>query len=185
MSFEVKIKDVKGASAGAQDKSIITLVDNEGLIPIYYTGLAGEWDVITESTYDGPLPVTSTIVVAEEGEEGYGKSLQIYNFPYGGAVVKDASFSVDGVEQAIYVSVPSMQSVDTMSHPSYGAGDVVLYPLKDGYLTSAPYQFIFKFNFDLKSGEYVIDPEWNFGVLVSFTAGMMIYDEFTAITFTR
>ena len=70
MSFEVKIKDAKGAKIGAQNQTIVTLVDNEGLIPVYYTGLAGAWEGVMESTYDGPLPINFTIETVAEGEEG-------------------------------------------------------------------------------------------------------------------
>lgn len=183
-SFEVKIVDVKGAKIGTDDTTIVTLVDNERLIPIYYNGLAGEWNAVMMSNYDGPLPLTFDIVTVAEGEPGYGKDLTLVNFPDAGMVTA-ANFSVDGMEQKIYVSIPSAQSVGVLNHPTYGRGDVRIYPISGNSYTTASYNFMLEFNFDLKSGEYIVDPSYDFGVLISFSAGMMIYDSFSAMTFTR
>lgn len=183
-SFEVRIADVKGAKIGAQESTIVTLVDNEGLIPIYYTGLAGSWDAVMESNYDGPLPLTFNIVTAAEGESGYGKDITLVNFPDTGMTTV-ANFSIDGVEQKIYIAIPSGQTVGILNHATYGRGEVKLYPISGNSYTTAAYDFMLEFNFDLKSGEYVIDPNYDFGVLISFNAGMMIYDAFSSMTFTR
>lgn len=184
LSFEVKIKDVKGAKVGAQNNTIITLVDNESLIPTYYSGLAGEWQGVLESTYDGPLPINFTIETVEEGAEGYGKSLTLVDFPDSG-MKTTAQFGVDGVTQEIFVSIPSGQQLGSMNHPNYGVGNILLYPVSGNSYTTAAYNFSLKFGFDLKSGQYVVDPNFNFGVLVSFSAGMMMYDSFSNMTFSR
>lgn len=183
-TFEVKIVDVKGASVGAQSSTVVTLVDNEGLIPIYYSGLAGAWDAVMESTYDGPLPQSFVIVTAKEDAEGYGKNVTLVDFPATGLTTQ-ATFSIDGVSQEIFVSIPTGQQLGTMNHPSYGAGKLLLYPVSGNSYTTSAYNFVLKFNFDLKSGQYVQDAEYNFGVLASFSAGMMMYDSFSAMTFLR
>lgn len=182
--FEVKIVDVKGGKIGAQANTIVTLVDNEGLIPIYYSGLAGAWDAVMESTDDGPVGQSFTVVTTAEGTDGYGKDVTLIDFPGDGMTTK-ANFSIDGVTQEIYVSIPSGQQVGQMTHPTYGAGQMLIYPVSGNSYTTAAYDFTLKFNFDLKSGQYVIDPEYNFGVLVSFSAGMMMYDSFSAMSFFR
>ncbi|RXE70350.1 hypothetical protein ED352_10590 [Muribaculaceae bacterium Isolate-002 (NCI)] len=183
-TFQVKIADVKGATVGAQDNTIVTLVDNEGLIPIYYSGLAGAWDAVMESTDDGPVGQSFTVVTTAEGTDGYGKDVTLIDFPGDGMTTK-ANFSIDGVTQEIYVSIPSGQQVGQMTHPTYGVGKMLIYPVSGNSYTTAAYDFTLKFNFDLKSGQYVIDPEYNFGVLVSFSAGMMMYDSFSAMSFFR
>lgn len=183
-SFEVRIADVKGAKIGAQETTIITLVDNEGLIPIYYTGMAGEWNAVMESIYDGPLPLTFDIETASENESGYGKDITLVNFPDTG-MTTEATFSIDGVEQKIYIAIASGQTVGVLNHASYGRGEIMLYPISGSSYTTAAYDFMLEFNFDLKSGQYVIDPDWNCGALIKFTAGMMIYDAFSAMTFSR
>ena len=53
------------------------------------------------------------------------------------------------------------------------------------FRSTSAYNFSLKFNFDLKSGQYVQDPEYNFGVLVSFAAGMIMYDSFSDMSFMR
>lgn len=184
MSFEVKIKDAKGAKIGAQNQTIVTLVDNEGLIPVYYTGLAGAWEGVMESTYDGPLPINFTIETVAEGEEGYGKNVTLIDFPAAGMTTA-AQFSINGVTQEIYVNIPSGQQLGLMNHPNYGEGKLLLYPVSGNSYTTSAYNFSLKFNFDLKSGQYVQDPEYNFGVLVSFAAGMMMYDSFSDMSFMR
>lgn len=183
-SFEVRIADVKGAKVGAQENTIVTLVDNEGLLPIYYSGLAGAWNGTMESTYDGPLPQEFTIETVAEGAAGYGKDVTLVNFPATG-MTTNATFSVDGVEQKIYVTIPSGQTIGVLNHATYGKGDVKNYPVSGNSYTTAAYEFVLEFNFDLKSGSYVQDPEYNFGVLVSFSAGMMMYDSFSAMSFMR
>lgn len=183
-SFEVRIVDVKGASIGEQNSTIVTLVDNEGLIPVYYSGLAGAWNGVMESTYDGPLAQPFTIVTEPEGTDGYGRNITLVDFPASGMTTK-ATFSIDGVTQEIFVSIPSGQQVGTLNHPTYGLGKIMLYPTSGNSYTTAAYNFALKFNFDLKSGEYVQDSQYNFGALVSFDAGMMIYDAFSAMSFNR
>lgn len=183
-SFEVKIVDVKGATVGEKSSCVVTLVDNEGLIPIYYEGLAGEWGATIESAYDGPVPSVFEVVTVDEGAEGYGKDVLLADFPWPGMNTR-ATFSIDGVKQEIYVSIPSGQTVAQMNHPTYGVGNIVLYPFDGSYYSSSAYDFVLKFNFDLKSGEYVLDPEWNFGILISFQAGLMIYDRITTMEFYR
>lgn len=183
-TFEIKIADVKGAKVGATASTVVTLVDNEGLIPTYYNGLAGDWNGILVSAYDGPMDTPFTIETVAEGQDGYGKKVTLIDFPAAGMSTQ-GTFSVDGVTQEIFVSLPSGQTVAQLNHPKYGVGAVLLYPLAGTSYTSSPYNFMLKFNFDLKSGEYVIDPEWNFGMLVSFAAGMMLYDEITEMQFSR
>lgn len=184
MSFEVKIKDVKGAKVGAQNSTVITLVDNEGLIPVYYTGLAGTWDGVMESTYDGPLPITFEIETVAEGETGYGKDVTLVDFPDVGLTTK-AQFAIDGVSQEIFVSIPTGQVLGTFSNPEIGSGLIKIYPVSGNSLTTAAHTFNLKFNFDLKSGEYVIDPDWNFGALIDVSGDFYIYDSYSAMTFTR
>lgn len=184
LSFEVKIVNVEGASVGANNSTVVTLVDNEGLIPIYYPGIAGAWNGVFESESDGPLPLNVTIQTVAEGQDGYGTKVHFLNFPDAGMQC-DGKFSIDGVAQEIYVAVSSGQLLGQMSHPTYGVGNILLYPVSGNSYTTAAYDFILKFNFDLKSGELVVDPEWNMGILVSFQAGMMMYDTATAITFNR
>lgn len=182
--FEVKIVDVKGATVGNQANTVVTLVDNEGLIPIYYSGLAGAWDAVMESTYDGPLPQSFTIVTTAEGASGYGKDVTLVDFPATGLQTA-ATFSIDGVTQEIFVSIPTGQQLGAMNHPTYGLGILLLYPVSGNSYTTAAHNFVLKFNFDLKTGQYVQDAQYNFGVLVSFSAGMMMYDSFSAMTFLR
>lgn len=183
-SFEVKIKDVKGAKVGTQNNTIVTLVDNEGLIPIYYSGLAGNWDGVMESNYDGPLPLTFTVETVAEGEEGYGKNVTLIDFPEAGFTT-NAVFSIDGVTQEIFVSIPAGQQIGALNHPTHGQGKVMIYPISGNSYTTAAFNFSLKFGFDLKSGEYVPDPDYDFGVLVNFAGVMMIYDSYSAMTFVR
>lgn len=183
-TFEVKIVDVKGASVGAVSNCVVTLVDNEGLIPTYYEGLAGVWGGTFESTNYGPTPGQFEIVTSEKGEEGYGKELTLVDFPEAGMTAK-ATFSIDGVTEEIFVSLPSGQVLGQITHSKYGIGNFMLYPLAGTSYTTAAYDFVLKFNFDLVSGSYVVDPEWNCGILVKFDAGMMLWDEYSGMEFYR
>lgn len=183
-TFEVKIVDVKGAKVGAQTNCVVTLVDNESLIPTYYEGLAGVWEGVLESTNYGPTPAQFEIVTVAKGEEGYGEDLLLVDFPEAGMNAV-ASFSIDGVTQEIFVSLPSGQELGQITHPTYGIGKFMLYPLAGNSYTTSAYDFVLKFNFDLVSGSYVVDPEWNCGILVKFAAGMMLWDEYSGMEFYR
>ncbi len=190
-SFEVKITKVEGAEVGAQASTVVTLVDNEGLIPIYYDGLAGAWSAIKHSASDGNVyQANFTIDTVAEGEEGYGKTVKLNGFPEAASSAMSpnstvASFSVDGVEQAIYLTVTMGQNVGTYTHGTYGLGQVMIYPASDTSYWSAG-EFTFKFNFDLATGEMIPNEEGKFfGVLISFSAGMMMYDTYDVMQFVR
>ncbi|MDE7387030.1 MAG: hypothetical protein K2N28_07825 [Muribaculaceae bacterium] len=190
-SFEAKIAKVEGASVGADASTVVTLVDNEGLIPIYYPGLGGLWSAAMYSN-DGQNVYQNDFQIQcyPEGDDNYGKAVKLVGFPEPASTMMSqnnvaASFSVDGVEQAIYLTVEMGQQVGTFTHPTYGVGKVFIYPCSSTSYWSTG-TFTFKFNFDLKSGEMLPDDQdRDFGILISFSAGMMLYEGYTAMEFSR
>ncbi len=176
-TFEAKISKVEGASVGAHATTEVTLVDNERLIPVYYPGIQGVWNLSVNGE-----PGSCTVVGAEEGEDGYGKELVLVDFPEAG-LVTPATFSVDAVNQTISLSVSSGETVGKMTHPSYGAGVFLTYFLDDGYLVDGEVEF--QFTFDLNSGKMIPSSAGTFAVLFSCSAGYLLYGEYSTILFSR
>lgn len=71
--FTVTIIKAEGAQIGAQATTVVTLVDNESLLPDAYEKIQGTW-TLTAVDED---PTLLTIIGAEKGEEGYLTDLTI------------------------------------------------------------------------------------------------------------
>ena len=183
-SFTAKIVSVEGASIGQNNTTEITLVDNEGLIPIYYTGLAGKWNAVYNSMYDGPIQGNPTIEVVNEGETGYGSVVTLKDFPDVGFTTI-GNFGIDGVNQIITLSIECGQVIGTFNSASNGLGNVFLAPFSGSSYWNGG-TFTLQFNFDLKSGEMLPDADGRaLGALIQFAGGVSIYDGYDAIIMSR
>lgn len=183
-SFIAKIVSVEGASIGSNNTTEVTLVDNEGLIPIYYSGLAGKWNAVYNSMYDGPIQGEPTIEVVKDGEAGYGSTVIFKDFP-DKSFTTVGSFGIDGVNQIITVSIECGQTIGEFISSKNGKGSVFLAPFNGSSYWNGG-TFTLQFNFDLKSGEMLPDPDGRgLGALVQYAAGVGIYDGFDAITLSR
>lgn len=74
--FIVTIVSAKGATVGTESTCIVTLIDNESLLPKAYEKIQGSYVV----TADGEDPFVANVVGVLEGEDGYLTKVYITDF---------------------------------------------------------------------------------------------------------
>lgn len=136
-TFIVTIVSAEGASVSGNTSTIITLLDNERLLPEAYAKVIGQW---TATDDGGTYPVT--IEGYEKGEAGYLKQVKLYGIggdPDLNPVILD--FSLDGAtgEVTLMFSMPQVLQENARFNPPIGLCDIVLLPYDaDGlYLSGA------------------------------------------------
>lgn len=186
--FEVAITNVKGAAVGANSTCEVTLVDNEGLIPLGYQNIQGTWTAKLNSIDDGPIESTFTILGAPEGDPDYEKYVYLVGFPDANlnTMIK-AAFSVDGATEEPSVSwdLGVNGVLGTFSHNTYGVGEIILCNFNGNSL------------YDGGTATFVANPECDemtlkmddgfegIGCFIHFTAGYMAWDKYTAVTASK
>lgn len=101
-SFIATIKSAEGAAVSANASTLVTLIDNEGLLPKAYQKIQGLWTMSLTSVFDGDYDVDVNVIGVEEGEEGFNSILYFQNFPEQGVFA--GTMSVDGVTEEISVT---------------------------------------------------------------------------------
>lgn len=138
-TFTVNIVSAEGATVGGNTTTLVTLLDNERLLPEAYAKVCGTWTATGDS---GSYPVT--IEGYAKDEEGYLKQVKLYGI---GGKDKDVvnpvivDFSLDGAsgEVTLSFSMPQVLEESARFNPPVGVCDIVLLPYDaDGlYLSGA------------------------------------------------
>lgn len=119
--FIVTITGAKGATVGTESTCIVTLVDNEGMIPRAYESVLGQWNLT------GDNPCTLTINGFDEGEDGYGKTVFINGWLGYSWVVVEGTFGFDASTMQASIEMALGQIVATdVNFGSIGSYDVAL-----------------------------------------------------------
>lgn len=132
-TFAVTIVSAQGATvAEGAATTIVTLLDNERLLPEAYGKVVGTW---TANHASGSYPVT--IEGYNEGEAGYLKQVKLYNLgadPDLRPLILD--FILDGSTGEITLEMPLPQVLDESANfTGIGACDIVLLPYDTGGLS--------------------------------------------------
>lgn len=128
--FTVTITSAEGASIGTQSSCLVTLIDNESLLPNAYKEIQGTWTVETD---DDQFPsFTVNIMGVEEGAEGYLSKLVITNFLGQQVDPVNATFSFDAATGAGKVFIPFDQELGTFNFNGIGQQVVVLGSVVNG-----------------------------------------------------
>lgn len=118
--FVVTITSAKGATVGTQSTCIVTLVDNEGMIPRAYEAVLGQWNL------DGSSPCTLTIDGFNADEEGYGKKVFISGWRGYSFVTVEGNFSFDASTMEANIEMELGQVVAQVEFTGLGVCDVQL-----------------------------------------------------------
>lgn len=119
--FVVTITSAKGATVGTQSTCVVTLVDNEGMIPRAYEAVLGQWKL------EGSMPLTLTIDGFDEGDDEYGKKVFISGWLGYSWVVTEGNFGFDASTMQASIEMPLGQIVATdVSFTGLGSFDVGL-----------------------------------------------------------
>lgn len=160
--FSATIGEVKGATVGANKTTVVTLIDNEGLVPKAYQAIQGNWTATWESLYDGVKTGSVLIYGVNEGEEGFNKTIYVQGIADADVVWK-GEMAVDGATEAISINFEIAQIILSANFTNIGPADVkLIWSSKKGFYGSAPYPVEaacdpactnIKFNFPAINGE--------------------------------
>lgn len=129
--FTVTITSAEGASIGTQSSCLVTLIDNESLLPNAYKDIQGTWTVETDDEQFSSFTVN--IMGVEEGAEGYLSKLVITNFVgQSSAQPVEATFSFDAASGAGKVNIPFDQELGIWNFNGLGQRVVVLGSVVNG-----------------------------------------------------
>lgn len=127
--FVATITKAEGAKIGTNQSCIVTLLDNERLLPEAYAKVQGDWIM---SCSDGEYPMT--ISGYEEGEDGYLTSVVMSG--WGGYDICQgvAGFSLDASTGQVQLSIPFGQIIATVNFTGFGPQDVQLIGFDGTYI---------------------------------------------------
>ena len=128
--FTVTITSAEGATIGAQKTCLVTLIDNESLLPNAYRDIQGTWTVATDDDQFGSFTVN--IMGVEEGADGYLSKLVITNFLGQQVDPIEATFSFDASTGAGKVYIPFNQSLGIFNFNGIGQHEVVIATVVNG-----------------------------------------------------
>ena len=136
-TFTVTIVSAEGATVEGNATTLITLLDNERLLPEAYAKVCGQW---TATQDNGTYPVT--IEGYEKGEAGYLKQVKLIGLgadPELNPVIMDFSLDASTGEVTLQFSMPQVLQENARFNPPVGLCDIVLLPYdSDGlYLSGA------------------------------------------------
>ena len=133
--FIVTITGAKGATVGTESTCIVTLVDNESLLPKAYEKIQGTYVV----TADGEDPFVANVVGVAEGEEGYPTKLFITNFYDPDFVDIECTFSFDASTGKGLVAMPLGVTIGGPWNfgSKYGVCDVVMCSVNNGAVVTS------------------------------------------------
>lgn len=136
--FEVKIVSAEGASVAGNNLCVVTLMDNERLLPEAYANIQGVWN-FEATTSRGKEEFPMTIVGASEGEDGYLTKLTVSGWVGYSWAVAEANFSFDASTGETIISFPLGQWVATEVNfgDELGICDVMLASVSGNSLVSS------------------------------------------------
>ncbi|MBD5297089.1 MAG: hypothetical protein HDS21_03310 [Bacteroides sp.] len=104
--FIATITSAKGASVGTESTCIVTLVDNESLLPKAYQSILGSYTVTANDQGAAVDPFTINVTGVSEGEEGYLTTVTISNFYDPDFEPITCSFAFDAVSGTGSIGIP-------------------------------------------------------------------------------
>ena len=125
-TFTVTIVSAEGATVEGNATTLITLLDNERLLPEAYAKVCGQW---TATQDNGTYPVT--IEGYEKGEAGYLKQVKLIGLgadPELNPVIMDFSLDASTGEVTLMFSMPQVLQENARFNPPVGLCDIVLLP---------------------------------------------------------
>lgn len=136
--FTATIVKATGAEIGTQASTLVTLLDNEGMVINAYESIQGVWTMSVE-TDEGPYSYDVEIVGDVEGGENYLKKLTIYGIEGQADWQIEATMSCNPVngETILNFETGEKQLMGSANFESIGLCDVYLYTIDgDGYLST-------------------------------------------------
>lgn len=187
-TFEISIESVEGGEVGANKSCVVTLVDNEGLIPRLYDEVQGDWIVKFKDVRLGDIESMVTIIGAEEGQPGYQKTVNILNFPDGQHNTNiPCSFSVDGATECpiliFNLGVDNVYGEDV--DPELGIGKVIFCHYSGNSLYDGG-SVVFQGNPECDEFTWTVSPDFEgVGLFYDFPAGFYIGYRWSSMTLTK
>ncbi len=128
--FIITIDSAEGAKIGVQSTCIVTLIDNESLLPNAYRDIQGTWHVQTDSGDEFDV----NIMGVQEGDDGYLTDLVITGWQEDPDCLPiDATFAYDGSSMTAKVTIPFNQVLGVnWNFTNVGVCDVVLGTVVNG-----------------------------------------------------
>lgn len=126
--FSMTITAAEGATIGEQNTCVISLLDNDYILPEKYEEIQGSWSLTATSDYDNtPLEFSDMEVWGlEEGETGYLKTLYFSGWEDYSFLVAQSSFSYDVAnESCMFVFLYGQTMADDVNFGSF-VGRVVM-----------------------------------------------------------
>lgn len=177
-TFDIKIVGVKGAEAGEQNFTSVTIKDNDG---DFYDKMAGRWNV-NFIDYDGAESTAQVNLVAfDEDEEGYNKYYIMTGLMTNCSIEVDYIFDPD--TKTGRFEIPYGQYVATVSFTGLGALPVYLFELTpDGYINDEG-GAVGEWSADLMSVTFADQP--NLGYFPLNGSKFLLWDTQQIISFNR
>lgn len=119
--FVVTITNAEGAKIGNEKTCIVTLLDNERLIPEAHAKVLGNWAMTTNR---GTYPVV--ITGFDEGDENYLKAVKVTGIGGQSRCVAVARFNLDATSGLVTLSFDYGQVIAKVSFTGFGEQDVLL-----------------------------------------------------------
>lgn len=134
--FIVTITSVEGATLGAQNTCLVTLKDNESLLPNAYSNMQGEW-TFKASHYGEDVSFTLNCTGFPESSDNYLRYLVFTGWVGDQNAKVVATFSFDASTNQAIISFPLGQWIrENVNFSSLGVGDVLLGSVSGGYLVA-------------------------------------------------
>lgn len=178
--FIVTITGAKGATVGTESTCIVTLIDNEGMIPRAYEAVQGTYQL------QGSRPQTLTISGFGEGEPGNLTTLEVSGWLGYSWVVATGSFSFDAANMQGALSLELGQTIATdVSFQGIGAGDIWLLIYSGGnHYNGGTIEFVFDPDFNTATSDLGDEDQVEFGIVQGGSL-VAIWTRFTASGLVR
>jgi len=177
--FIVTITGAKGATIGTESTCIVTLVDNEGMIPRAYESVLGQWNL------NGSRPCVLTINGFDADEEGYGKTVYISGWAGYSFVIAEGNFNFDASSMQATVVMNLGQKLADVEFTGLGVCDVVLCIAADGKVyNGGTIEAAFDSEYTNATFDISTDEEIYFGVFQNGSY-MGVWMRFTAESLTK
>ena len=158
--FIVTITGAKGATVGTESTCIVTLVDNEGMIPRAYDAVQGTYQL------QGSMPQTLTITGFGEGEPGNLTTLEISGWLGYNWLVATGSFSFDASTMQGAISLELGQTMATEVETNLGLCDVWLLRYSGGnHYNGGTIEFLFSSDFQKATTDLGDEDEIELGLI--------------------
>lgn len=129
--FTITIVNVEGAKIGEQNKTAVTIVDDDSM---FYEAIQGAWSFNFVDGFDGTEDSFSLkIVGVQEGQAGYEKTLYISGFAGRSDLIAEAGYNYDEATKEVTLDFELGQFMG-----KYGSYQIYLFGVTpDGYIADS------------------------------------------------